>query len=200
MKKKIWYTLRKYQKKERIKMKLNGHIFLIGFMGCGKSTNAACLSKLTGACQMEMDQEIVRSQGMEISEIFAAHGETYFRDLETALLKSLKGKEPMVVSCGGGAVLREENVALMKDMGTIVLLTAEPETIYERVKDSKERPVLNGNMNLGYIEELMEKRRPRYEKAAELTVSTDGRGAEDICREILKIQELNMQEAAEGRK
>lgn len=169
-------------------MKLNRHIFLIGFMGCGKSTNAACLSAMTGAIQMEMDQEIVKNQGMEISEIFAVHGEAYFRDLETDLLKSLKDKEPMVVSCGGGAVLRDENVALMKETGTIVLLTAEPETIYERVKDSTERPVLNGNMNLGYIEELMEKRRPRYEAAADAVVSTDGRTAEEICEEILAVR------------
>ena len=169
-------------------MKLERHIFLIGFMGCGKSTNAACLSELTGAERMEMDQEIVKNQGMEISEIFERHGEQYFRDLETELLRRLKDREPMVVSCGGGAVLREENVALMKQMGTIVLLTADPETVYGRVRYSTERPVLNGHMNLEYIKELMEKRRPCYEKAADLTVSTDGRAAREICLEILKTQ------------
>lgn len=169
-------------------MKLNGHIFLIGFMGCGKTTNAACLAGMTGAGHMEMDQEIVKEQGMEIAEIFAVHGESYFRDLETGLLKDLQSREPMVVSCGGGAVLREENVALMKKMGKVVLLTAEPETIYERVKDSTERPVLNGNMNLEYIRDLMEKRRPRYEKAADFSVVTDGKDAEEICIEILAAE------------
>lgn len=169
-------------------MKLNQHIFLIGFMGCGKSTNAACLAEMTGAVRMEMDQEIVKNEGMEIPEIFAAHGEAYFRDLETELLKSLKDREPMVVSCGGGAVLRDENVALMKETGIIVLLTAKPETIYGRVKDSTDRPVLNGNMNLEYITELMEKRRPRYEAAADAAVSTDGRKAEEICEEILTVK------------
>lgn len=176
------------QKEEYEDMKLDRHIFLIGFMGCGKSTNAACLSAMTGAAQLEMDQEIVKKQGMEIAKIFDLHGEQHFRDLETELLRELKDKKPMVVSCGGGAVLREENVALMKQMGKIVLLTAEPETIYERVRHSTERPVLNGHMNLEYIENLMEKRRPHYERAADLTVSTDRRTAKEICREILDRQ------------
>ena len=153
---------------------LKEHIFLIGFMGCGKSTNAECLAEMTGARQVEMD-------------IFEEKGEAYFRELETELIKSFAGVEPAVISCGGGAVLKEENVRLMKESGKIVLLTAEPGTIYERVKDSTERPVLNGNMNVGYIEELMEKRRPKYEAAADVKVATDGKTAEEICGEILEV-------------
>lgn len=172
-------------------MKLNEHIFLIGFMGCGKTTNAGLLSKMTGAEQMEMDQEIVKNQGMAITEIFAKFGEPYFRNLETELIRSMKGKEPMVVSCGGGAVMREENVALMKEAGKIVLLTAAPESIYDRVKDSSDRPILNGNMNIEYISELMEKRRPRYEAAADFAVSTDKRSTGEICEEILIKMEGN---------
>ena len=167
------------------KEKLDGHIFLIGFMGCGKSTNAACLSDMTGAELMEMDQEIANSQGMAITEIFKVHGEEYFRDLETSLLYSLKDREPLIVSCGGGAVLRRENVEFMKKNGKIVFLTAEPETIFERVRDSRERPVLNGNMNLEHIRALMEKRYPSYREAADLTISTDGRTTREICLEIL---------------
>ena len=83
--------------------------------------------------------------------------------------------------------MKEENVRLMKESGKIVLLTAEPGTIYERVKDSTERPVLNGNMNVGYIEELMEKRRPKYEEAADVTIATDGKTSKEICEEILAI-------------
>ena len=160
-------------KEEQKQMKLDQHIFLIGFMGCGKSTCAACLCRMTGAEQIEMDQEIVKRQGMEITEIFRVHGEEYFRDLETDLIKEIGNMEPMVVSCGGGTVLREENVALMK-------------TVFDRVKGSADRPVLNGNMNLSYIKELMEARRPRYEAAADAAVATDGRTAEEICEEILE--------------
>lgn len=174
-------------------MKLKEHIFLIGFMGCGKSTNAGILAKLTGAEQIDMDQEIIREQGMEIKEIFEKYGESYFRDLETELLKKLKTKEPMIVSCGGGAALRKENADLMKESGKIVLLTARPETIYERVKERKNRPLLSGNMNVEYITELMEKRRPKYEAAADFAVPTDGRAGAEICKEILE----NIKKAAE---
>ena len=170
-------------------MKLNEYIFLIGFMGCGKSTNARYLSKMTGAEQMEMDQKIVEMQGMAISDIFAKHGEAYFRDLETELIRSVKEKAPMVVSCGGGAVLREENVALMKACGKIVLLTASPESIYDRVKHSTDRPLLNGNMNVEYISELMEKRRPKYEAAADIVISTEMKNVREICEEILEKME-----------
>ena len=108
---------------------LKEHIFLIGFMGCGKSTNAACLAEMTGARQVEMDQMIVENEGMAIADIFKEKGEAYFRELETKLIKSFAGVEPAVISCGGGAVLKEENVRLMKECGKIVLLTAEPGTI-----------------------------------------------------------------------
>jgi len=167
-------------------MKVKEHIFLIGFMGCGKSTNARYLAKMTGVDQMEMDQKIVKDQGMAITEIFEKFGELYFRNLETELIRSLKGADPMIVSCGGGAVLREENVALMKECGKIVLLTATPEAIYDRVKHSTDRPVLNGNMNVEYIAELMEKRRPKYEAAADIVISTDMKNVREICEEILE--------------
>ena len=181
--------LKKKQETEEKKTMLEKHIFLIGFMGCGKSTNGRYLSEMTGAALMEMDQEIAASRGMEIAQIFEQYGEAYFRDLETELLQTLREKTPMIVSCGGGVVLREENVALMKEIGTIVLLTASPETIYQRVKGSTHRPILNGNMNPHCIRELMEKRKPRYEAAADRMVSTDQKNRRQICEEILGMQE-----------
>ena len=74
----------------------------------------------------------------------------------------------------------------MKKIGKIVLLTAEPQTIYERVKEDGNRPILAGHMDIGYIEQLMQKRRPHYEKAADLVVATDGKDADTIGREILQ--------------
>lgn len=161
------------------------NIYLIGFMGAGKSTIARELVKMKDAKRIEMDQLIVDQQGMEISDIFEKYGETYFRDLETDLLRSFLGKENMVVSCGGGSVLRDENAALMKENGCIVLLKATPETIYERVKNSTDRPILNGNMNVEFIRELMEKRRERYETVADITICVDGKEKQEVCREVL---------------
>ena len=165
------------------------NIYLIGFMGSGKSAVAAKLSELHGFTVIEMDSMIEEQEGIPISEIFATKGEAYFRDLETELLKGLDKEKSYVVSCGGGVILREENVKLMKDSGRVVLLKAEPETIYERLKDTTNRPLLNGNMNIPYIRELMEARRPRYDAAKDEEVTVDGRSLDDICEDIMAARQ-----------
>lgn len=81
--------------------------------------------------------------------------------------------------------MRQENVDCMRDGGRIVFLTATPQTIYERVKNSTDRPLLNGHMNVAYISELMEARRPKYEAAADILVATDGKTKEEIAEEII---------------
>ena len=167
--------------------KPGNHIFLIGFMGAGKSTVASALSKQLGLELMEMDAELVRREGMAISEVFDKYGENYFRDAESKLVCDLQQMAAKVVSCGGGVVVRPQNVENMKKNGIIFLLTAEPETIYERVKDSSERPILNGNMNVEYIRSLMEKRNSFYKQAADHVIATDGKTVQDICKEITQI-------------
>ena len=162
------------------------HIFLIGFMGSGKSTVAKYLSSVYQMKQIEMDAQIEKDEGRSISSIFEKEGEEYFRTLETELLKNLDSEKTFVVSCGGGVAVKEENVREMKAKGRIVFLTVQPETVYKRVKNSHNRPLLEGNMNISYIKELMEKRREFYEKAADFQVKTDGRTAEEIGEEIMK--------------
>lgn len=164
---------------------MDKNIYLIGFMGVGKSTAARLLAEKLGVSCVEMDEVIAQQQHMAITEIFEVYGESYFRNLETELLRSLAKEEQCVVSCGGGSVLREENAQLMKETGRIVLLTASPGTIYERVRYSKSRPILNGHMNEDYIRELMDKRSARYEAVADFVVETDEKSAELICRELL---------------
>ena len=161
------------------------NLFLIGFMGCGKSSVAAYLSKKYSMDIVEMDQVLVEQAGMSIAEIFALHGETHFRDMETALVKELENKGNQVISCGGGVVLRPQNVEVMKKSGRIVCLTAKPETILARVKGDDSRPLLQGNKNLASIQEMMEKRRDKYESAADVIVETDGKTIAEICDEII---------------
>lgn len=165
------------------------NLFLIGFMGSGKSTIAKGLSELFPAEVVEMDAMIARQQGMAITEIFEKFGESYFRDLETKLLLDIGKQQGAIISCGGGVVIRPENIEAMKQSGIVIWLSASPETVYERVKDSKDRPVLNGNMNVEYIAGLQEKRRAMYEAAADVTVVTDGKSVDAICQEIQKIVE-----------
>lgn len=165
--------------------KITGNIFLIGFMGCGKSTISDHLCKEYGMKRIEMDEQIEREEGKSIPEIFAEKGEAYFRELETDLLKRIQTKDHVVVSCGGGTAMRECNVLEMKKRGRIVLLSASPETVFKRVRYSHNRPLLEGNMNVEYIRSLMEQRSPKYEAAADIIVKTDYKTAADISAEIL---------------
>lgn len=161
-------------------------IYLIGFMGCGKSTVSDYISRKYGWKQIEMDAQIVSEQKKEIAQIFAEEGETYFRNLETELLKRIaSGEEECVVSCGGGTAMRSCNVEIMKRSGRIVWLKAKPETVYQRVKDTHDRPLLEGHMNVEYIEQLLEKRIPVYESSADLSVDTDGKSPEEIAQAVL---------------
>lgn len=162
------------------------HLFLIGFMGAGKTSVSQALGKHLGWDIVEMDQHIAAQEGMSVSEIFAQKGESYFRACETALLESFAQSEPCIVSCGGGVPMREENVAAMKRSGTVVLLTARPEVILDRVKDDHSRPLLEGHKDIPYITSLMEQRRPKYEAAADLVVDTSDISVEEVCREILR--------------
>ena len=148
-----------YMEKDKFNKLFHKNIMLIGFMGTGKSTISAFLSSELGLPEVDMDARIAENAGMSIPDIFEKHGENYFRDLETKTLIEVSDCNQAIVSCGGGIVLRDENVEYMKANGKIVLLTATPQTVYNRVKDSKNRPILNGNMNVEYIEQLMAKRR-----------------------------------------
>lgn len=167
-------------------MSIDYNIFLIGFMGAGKSTIARALHGKLGLPLVEMDERIVKEQGMSINDIFAQYGEDHFRDIESRLILALGQQEPSIISCGGGVVVRPQNIDYMKQSGRIVFLTATPETVLERVKNSKDRPILNGHMNVEYIAELMEKRRALYEAAADIVVATDGRTRDEICGEMLE--------------
>lgn len=174
-------------------MKETCNIFLIGFMGCGKSTVAAKLNQMYGMHVVEMDQEISKRQKMSIPEIFEQYGEEYFRNLESALLEEIATGSGQVVSCGGGVVLREDNVAEMKKSGHIVLLTAKPEKVLKRVQKDDNRPILKGRKTVEDIQTLMEARCEKYEGAADIVVATDDKNIAEICDEIIqRIEEIGV--------
>ena len=124
---------------------------------------------------VEMDQLIAEREGMSISDIFETYGEEYFRNMETNLLIVMQEKTNVIISCSVGVAIRERNVAEMKKNGRVVLLTAKPETILDRVKDSHDRPLIENNKTVPFIAELMEKRREKYEAAADIVIETDGK-------------------------
>ena len=171
-----------YKKNPQIK---NTNIILIGFMGTGKTSVSSKLSKMLNIKKIDTDELIELQENMTIDKIFSNYGENYFRKCETKALMQLSDEKNIVISCGGGIVLKDENIEIMKKQGKVVLLTATPEVIYDRVKNSNTRPILNENMSIEYIANLIENRKDKYLKAADIIVDTDNKSLEEICEEII---------------
>ena len=188
----IFECIRMNSKKIQARKLFDYNIVMIGFMGAGKSTVARTLGEWFDMEIVEMDELISDRQRMSIPEIFEKHGEEYFRNLETNLLIELQKTSRTIISCGGGAAMRSQNVSEMKKNGYVVLLTATPKTILERVKENDDRPLLKNHKNVEYIAELMEKRREKYETAADLIVQTDEKNVQEICKEMItKLMEMD---------
>lgn len=162
------------------------NIYLIGFMGVGKSTISKALASKLDWKLVDTDAYIEEKEARKIKDIFATEGEAAFRDMETEAIKVLSEKDNMIISCGGGTVLRRENADIMRQGGRIIFLSASPETIFERVRYSNDRPILNGHMNVEYIASLMEKRLPAYEYAADEVIKTDGKRVAEVVEEIIE--------------
>ena len=161
------------------------HIIMIGFMGAGKTSVGKRL-----ACHLKMefkdtDDLIVQEQKMPVNQIFAEYGEPYFRRLETEILKKLlQTKTNMVISVGGGLPMTEENQPLLKELGTVVYLQADVETLMGRLKKDTSRPLLKGGDLRKKITDLMEARESAYEKVADVRSHTDKKAFSEIVLEI----------------
>jgi len=141
------------------------NIYLIGFMGVGKSTVAKMLSDKLDFELIDTDIEIEKRENRSINEIFSQNGEEYFREKEKELIEELSKKDNMIISCGGGIIKSDVNIANMKKSGSVVLLEASPEIIYNRVKDDNNRPLLVSNPGIEGIKKLMKEREGSYNKA-----------------------------------
>lgn len=162
-----------------------GNVILIGFMGCGKTTVGLKLSYRLRRSIIDTDKEIEREEKRTISEIFAADGEPYFRDRETACLRKLiESTNNQIISVGGGLPMREENRQLLHELGQVFYLRAKGETIYERVKDDSTRPLLQVDDPQRKIETLLQERDPYYRAAADVVIDVDGKSFEQILNEI----------------
>ena len=155
-------------------------------MCSGKSSVSLKLSELLKMEVIDTDKYIEKKESKTVDEIFNTYGKKYFRTCETNILKELSKNKNTIISCGGGVILKDENITIMKNQGKVVLLTAKPENIYDRVKNSTIRPLLNNNMTIEYISQLMEDRKEKYLKAADMIIETDDKSIEQICKEIIE--------------
>lgn len=162
------------------------NIVLTGFMGTGKSTVGRILSRDLGLGFLDLDSAIEEKEGIPVAEIFSRHGEPYFRDLETSFIKRLSSGEfgeGLVVSLGGGAVVRKENREALRNWGLIVCLTASMDEILRRVGDRPDRPLLDTPEKRNAAETLLDARREAY-MDCDLSVDTTGSSAEDVVSKI----------------
>jgi len=159
-------------------------IFLIGPMGAGKTTVGRVLADSVGLSFFDSDLEIQRRTGVDISTIFSIEGEIGFRNRETQVIDLLSCMDNIVLATGGGVVLDAANRQRLSERGIVVYLFCSPEFQFERTSRDKGRPLLRSEDPLGTLRGLMEQRDPLYRSIADHVVSTEGRSAASIVKEI----------------
>lgn len=170
-------------------MKTN--IALIGFMGTGKTAVGEALAARLGKELVETDALIVEKAGMSIPEIFNRDGEIAFRELEIAVIKEIAEKDNIIISCGGGVVLNKINIDRLRIKCIIINLIAKPSVIAERTAGDDERPLLAVNDRIKEIKELLDYRRPFYERAADIEIDTSELDIDAVVNKILGELEEN---------
>ena len=164
------------------------NLVLCGMMGAGKTTIGIKIAELTGRRWYDTDGVIVDRHG-KISDIFEYYGEAHFRKLETEVTKELSQMDNLIISTGGGLVLKSENNALLKANGKIVFLRASFETLSKRLIVDGTRPLLQASTESlrDRLARLLKERSPIYEHVADYIVDVDGKTPEAIAKEIVAI-------------
>jgi shikimate kinase len=166
------------------------NLLLIGYRGTGKSTVARLVADRLGWRWLDADVELERRAGKSIAEIFADDGEGAFRELESQVLAELVRLDRHVLALGGGVVQRPENRELIKQAGTVVWLTADPETIQSRVAadptTAVRRPNLTASGGIDEIRALLAKREPLYRECATIVIDTSSRDLAEIALEVVE--------------
>ena len=163
------------------------NIILVGFMGSGKSLTSNKLAGVLNRKVISTDKLIEEREGCTITEIFRNSGETYFRKVEKKIVQEVSGQNGIIVDCGGGVVLDQENMANLKKSGVVFYLSAPPERIYANIKDQKHRPLLEGDDPKAKIAELLNMRKPYYEQA-NVVIDAD-KPIDEIAQDVLKVLE-----------
>lgn len=163
------------------------NIVLIGYRGTGKSAIGKVLAEKLGRPLIPMDARIGKKAGMSIPEIVERHGWDYFRDLESEVVEEISSKDNYIIDCGGGVILREENVKNLKRNGKCFLLKADIETIIKRIQGDANRPALKEGMSFKEEQEkVLKERDPKYKAAADVEIDTSILSIEQAVEKILE--------------
>lgn len=162
---------------------MKDNIVLIGFMGAGKTTVGRYLSNLWAMNFADFDEEIVKQEKMSINEIFKHYGEKHFRNMEKITIQRFQGCENFVISTGGGIVKDKENIEGLKKIGKVIYLYAPLKTLFDRIKNGNERPLLKCENPFKEFEKIFDARKENYE-LADIIINTENKDLEKIVREI----------------
>ncbi|MGH1462269.1 MAG: shikimate kinase AroK [Neptuniibacter sp.] len=175
------------------------NVYLIGPMGAGKSTIGRLLSQELNLEFVDSDKEIETKAGADIPWIFDVEGEAGFRDREESVIKELSNLNEIVLSTGGGAVIREANRSILKGGGIVVYLNTSVTQQLERTARDKNRPLLQTDDPGAILEALMAERHPLYLETADIIVKTDGRHPKTVASEIVRqIKSLSALESGQA--
>jgi len=164
------------------------NLYLIGYRGCGKTTVARLVADRFDWLAIDADEYLEHQAARSIREIFAAEGEQGFRNRESQTVRELTGREPVVVSWGGGVILQEQNRQLLRENGQIVWLRAKAETLLQRIEQDPtsgaRRPNLTAAGGIDEVKQLLAQREPIYAELANLTIDADDLPPEKIAQQI----------------
>lgn len=168
------------------------NLILCGMMGSGKTTVGIKIAQRTGKSFVDTDALIEERHG-KISDIFARFGEEYFRDLESEIVQELCRQDGLVISTGGGLVLRKKNVDALRQNGKIIFLRASLETLSNRLRADSTRPLLQSETEsiTARISKLLTERTSIYEGAASCVVDVDKKSVDEIATEIINLTQNN---------
>ena len=164
-------------------MKFN-NIFLIGLMGSGKTSIGKVLAKNLKKSFLDIDNEIINKMNLTISEIFEKYGEIKFREMESEILDTLTMDENAVISTGGGIILNKKNISKMKEIGVLVHLDIDIKTQIFRVKNTKNRPLLDGKDLQDKLKKMKIERDKIYKEISDITIITTKKSKSNILTEI----------------
>lgn len=171
---------------------LSKHIYLTGYRGTGKTSVGSIVAQTLGWAMIDLDDLVEKNAGRSIREIFAEEGEAVFRELESQALFGLSPPAPVVVSLGGGAILREENRSWIRQHGFCVWLDASPETLARRIlsdaSTEARRPALTNLDGLDEIKTVLERRRPLYEQVSDARIETEGKTIPEVAAEVISLR------------
>ncbi|MCD8317089.1 MAG: shikimate kinase [Eggerthellaceae bacterium] len=163
---------------------LSKPVFVLGFMGAGKTTLSRKLARVCGVASVDLDMYVQRSSGMSINRIFEVYGQEHFRELETQALRKFAEGDPTIVSCGGGIILRDVNRQIMKDAGFCIFLDITAEESARRLADTDNRPNFAG---LEAAKKTLSERMPLYEEVADATIECDEKTLGALLHETKQV-------------